>query len=66
MKGLLGDVAGLALPLDDASSDNFLFEASFVFLEAAGSLMKMHSRPRGVHLEQGCWRLHLTLDSAQA
>ena len=59
-------LAGLSHPLDDAASEGFLFEAFFLFLEASGSLMKIHSRPREVHLEQGYWRLHLTLDSAQA
>ena len=66
VKRPLGDVARLAHALDDAVSEGFLFEAFFLFLEASGSLMKIHSRPREVHLEQGYWRLHLTLDSAQA
>jgi hypothetical protein len=53
-----------------------LCAASFAFLRASaaaffsrdvfGSLMKVHSLPREMHLVQGCLRSHLTLDSAQA
>lgn len=43
-----------------------LFAALRLFLEASGSLMKIHSRPLEEHLEQGYWRLHLTFDSAHA
>lgn len=51
--------------LETADCDAFL-EAFFLFLEASGSLIKIHSRPREEHLEHGYWRLHFTFDSAQA
>ena len=54
-RGRLSDI-----PLD---SETLL---AFLFREASGSLMKTHSFPRVVHFEQGCWRLHLTFDSAHA
>lgn len=41
-------------------------EASLLFLDVSGSLIKMHSRPREEHLEQGYCKLHFTLDSAHA
>lgn len=49
------DVDELTLPADeDAETESFrLEEANFLFREASGSLMKMHSRPREVHFEHG-------------
>jgi hypothetical protein len=41
------------------------FPDAFRLREASGSFMKTHSRPRATHLPHGCWRLHLTFDSAQ-
>ena len=42
------------------------FAALRLFLEASGSLMKIHSLPREEHLEQGYCKLHFTFDSAHA
>jgi len=42
------------------------FAALRLFLEASGSLMKIHSFPREEHLEQGYCKLHFTFDSAHA
>lgn len=40
--------------------------AAFFSRDCAGSLMKIHSFPREVHFVQGCFKSHLTLDSAHA
>jgi hypothetical protein len=40
--------------------------AAFFSRDCAGSLMKVHSFPREVHFVQGCFKSHLTFDSAQA
>jgi len=42
------------------------FAALRLFLEASGSLIKIHSFPREEHLEQGYCKLHFTFDSAHA
>jgi len=40
--------------------------AAFFSRDCAGSFIKMHSLPRDVHFVHGCFRSHLTLDSAHA
>jgi hypothetical protein len=40
--------------------------AAFFSRDCAGSFMKMHSFSREVHFVHGCFRSHLTLDSAHA
>lgn len=64
---VLGDeLVELALLVDEMERLGLRLDAFFLFLDASGSLMKTHSRPREEHLEHGNWRLHLTFDSAQA
>lgn len=46
-------LVGLTLLGEHRVSEGFRLEAFFLFRDASGSLMKMHSRPREVHLEQG-------------
>lgn len=61
-----GDVVDNVGSLAVAACCAALFAALRLFLEASGSLMKIHSLPLDEHLEQGYCRLHLTFDSAQA
>jgi hypothetical protein len=65
----VGDSASaksLSLVGDTDNAESVKFFPNLRFREAWGSLIKMHSRPRDAHLEQGCSKLHLTFDSAHA
>ena len=52
--------------LGDADDGDRLFARPFLWREALGSLIKIHSFPFAEHLEHGCSKLQLTLDSTQA
>jgi len=52
--------------LGDAEDGDRLFPRLFWWREALGSLIKIHSFPLAEHLEHGCSKSHLILDSAQA
>lgn len=52
--------------LGDANDGDRLSARPFLWREASGSLIKIHSFPFAEHLEHGCSKLHLTLDSTQA
>lgn len=50
----------------EGDCEEAFLEAFFLFRDASGSLIKIHSLPRDEHFEHGYWRLHLTFDSAHA
>jgi hypothetical protein len=52
--------------LGDADDGDRFFAWPFLWRETPGSLIKIHSFPFAEHLEHGCSKLHLTLDSTQA